>query len=258
MASTPAASNKRPAPYVDQPEAKRRREGPAQRAYDNIVTLDNARSHIGDSIQQHVEYHGAVHHYSDRVQNTGTTSRGSATRTEVLQSLKFDEISDRFSTINQAHAKTCHWLSEKEEYKAWRNTAEMSRHNGFLWIKGKPGAGKSTLMKWAFQYAQKSHREDIIISFFFNARGGERLERSTEGMYRSLLVQLLEKVMRLQNVLDEQRPRDNWPVEVLSGLFREAVMTLGDACLTCYIDALDECSEAEIRDMIEFFEELTE
>lgn len=112
-------------------------------------------------------------------------------------------------------------------------------------------------MKWAFQYTQKSHREDILISFFFNARG-ERLERSTEGMYRSLLVQLLEKVPRLQNVLDEQRQRDNWLVEVLSGLFREAVMTLGDERLTCYIDALDECGEAEIRDMIEFFEELTE
>ncbi|KAM0708540.1 hypothetical protein Q7P35_005192 [Cladosporium inversicolor] len=35
-------------------------------------------------------------------------------------------------------------------------------------------------------------------------------------------------------------------------------MTLGDERLTCYIDALDECGEAEIRDMIEFFEELTE
>ena len=257
MASILADSNKRPAPYEGQPEAKRRREGPAQRVYDDIVTRDNARAHIGDSIQQHVEYHGAVHNYSGRVQIAETTSRGSATRTELLQSLKFDEISDRFSTINQAHAKTCHWLSKKEEYKAWRNTAEMSRHNGFLWIKGKPGVGKSTLMKWAFQYAQKSHREDILISFFFNARG-ERLERSTEGMYRSLLVQLLKKVMRLENVLDEQRQRDNWPVEVLSGLFREAVMTLGDDRLTCYIDALDECSEAEIRDMIEFFEELTE
>ncbi|KAM0705490.1 hypothetical protein Q7P35_006849 [Cladosporium inversicolor] len=64
MAPTPAASNKRPAPYEGQPEAKRRREGPAQRAYDDIVTRDNARAHFGDSIQ-HIEYHAAVHHYSD-------------------------------------------------------------------------------------------------------------------------------------------------------------------------------------------------
>ena len=252
MAST---SEKRLSPYVDQPEAKRWRGDAVLRAYDNITTRDNARTHNGDNI--HHVYHGHVHQYPDPVHITDATPHGSATRTELLQSMKLDEISDRFSTIKQAYAKTCHWLLKKEEYKAWRNPAEMSRHKGFLWIKGKPGAGKSTLMKWAFQYARKSHREDILISFFFNARG-ERLERSTEGMYRSLLVQLLEKVPRLQNVLDEQRQRDNWPVEVLSGLFREAVMILGDEHLTCYIDALDECSEAEIRDMIEFFEELTE
>jgi ankyrin repeat protein len=256
MPSTSAASRKRSLPYVDQSEAKRWQEGPVSRAYDNIITQDDARAHFGDSIH-HNQYNGPVHHYSERVQPTETTLRGSCTRSEILQSLKFDEISERFSTINPAHAKTCHWLREREEYKTWRNIAEVSKHNGFLWIKGKPGAGKSTLMKWAFQYAQKSHGDDALISFFFNARGGG-LERSTEGMYRSLLAQMLEKVPKLQIVLDEQRQRDNWPVEVLSGLFREAVMLLGNDGLTCYIDALDECSEAEIRDMIEVFEELTE
>jgi ankyrin repeat protein len=256
MSSTSAASHKRSSPYVDQPEAQRWQEGPARRTYGNSVTRDNARAHFGDSIQ-HVEYHGTVHHYSDRIQTTEATLRGSATRSEILQSLKFDEMSDRFSTIIPAHAKTCHWLVEREEYKAWHDMAKSSEHNGFLWIKGKPGAGKSTLMKWMFQYTQKSHRDDTLVSFFFNARG-EGLEKSTEGMYRSLLVQLLEKVPRLQSVLDKQRQRDSWPVEMLSGLFREAVMAIGDDRLTCYIDALDECSEAEIRSMIEVFEELTE
>jgi ankyrin repeat protein len=256
MASTPAASNKRPLPYVDQPEAKRWQVGAASRAYDNSITRDNARAHYGDSIH-HTEFHGPVHQYSERVQHTRTTLLSSCTRSEILQSLKFDEIGDRFSTINLAHAKTCHWLLEREEYKAWRNIAEVSKHNGFLWIKGKPGAGKSTLMKWVFLYAKKSHGDDALISFFFNARGGS-LERSTEGMYRSLLAQVLEKIPRLQSVLDEQRQRDDWPVEVLSGLFREAVMLLGNDGLTCYIDALDECSETEVRDMIGVFEELTE
>jgi hypothetical protein len=256
MPSTSAASHKRSLPYVDHPEAERWQEGPVSRAYDNIITQDDARAHFVDSIH-HNQYNGPVHHYSERVQPNETTLRGSCTRSEILQSLKFDETSDRFSTINTAYAKTCYWLREREEYKTWRNIAEVSKHNDFLWIKGKPGAGKSTLMKWAFQYAQKSHGDDALISFFFNARGGG-LERSTEGMYRSLIAQMLEKVPKLQIVLDEQRQRDNWPVEVLSGLFREAVMLLGNDGLTCYIDALDECSEAEIRDMIEVFEELTE
>jgi hypothetical protein len=166
-------------------------------------------------------------------------------------------MSDRYSTISPAHTKTCQWLLEREEYKAWHDMAKSSEHNGFLWIKGKPGAGKSTLIKWAFQYTQNYCGDGKLISFFFNARG-EGLERSTEGMYRSLLAQLLEEVPRLQSVLDKQRQRDSWPIEMLSGLFREAVMALGEDRLTCYIDALDECSEAEIRNMIEVFEDLTE
>jgi ABC-type glutathione transport system ATPase component len=158
MSSTSAASFKRSSPFVEQPEAKRWQKDPARQTYDNIVTRDSARAQFGDSIQ-HVEYHGTVHHYSDRAQATETTLRGSATRSEILQSLKFDEMSDRFSTINPAHMRTCHWLVEREEYKAWQDMAKSLEHSGLLWIKGKPGAGKSTLMKWAFQYAQKSHHE---------------------------------------------------------------------------------------------------
>jgi ankyrin repeat protein len=240
-------TRKRSLLYEDQPEARQWQEGPAQRTYDNIVVRDNARAH----------YHGSAHHYSDRVQTTETTLHGSATRSEILQSLKFDEMSDRFSAINPASAKTCHWLVEREEYRAWHDTAKSSDHNGFLWIKGKPGAGKSTLMKWAFTHAQKFCGDDKLICFFFNARG-EGLERSTEGMYRSLLAQLLEKVPRLQSVLDKQIQKDSWPVEMLIDLFREAVMALGDDGLICYIDALNECSETEICNMIEVFEELTE
>lgn len=245
-----------PQPYGDQPEAKRRQDGPAQQTYENSVAKDNSRAHFGNS-NQHVEYHGPVHNYSDRVQTTEPTLGGSATRSGILQSLKFDEMDDRYSTINPAHAKTCWWLLEREEYKAWRNTAEVSEHNGFLWIKGKPGAGKSTLRKWALQEAEKSRGDDTLVAFFFNARG-DVLEKSTEGMYRSLIAQLLEKVPRLQRVLDKQRERDSWPIEIVSGLFREAVIALGTDRLTCYIDALDECSETEICNMIEFFEELTE
>lgn len=50
-------------------------------------------------------------------------------------------------------------------------------------------------MKCARQYGENTQK-DIIISFFFNARGGD-LERSAEGMYRFLLYQLLEGITGL-------------------------------------------------------------
>lgn len=74
----------------------------------------------------------------------------------------------------------------------WLDTAKLGEHHGSLWIKGKPGTGKSTLMKFAFCNTYLKGR--IVISFFFNARG-EGLEKSTMVTYQSLLLQLLEQLL---------------------------------------------------------------
>ncbi len=47
-------------------------------------------------------------------------------------------------------------------------------------------------MKFAVEDARKAMTE-TVISFFFNARG-EDLEKSTLGMYRSLLFQILKAI----------------------------------------------------------------
>ncbi|OCK74802.1 hypothetical protein K432DRAFT_397795, partial [Lepidopterella palustris CBS 459.81] len=101
---------------------------------------------------------------------------------------------------------------------------------------------------------------NIIISLFFNARG-EQLEKSALGMYRSLLFQLLEKVPNLQKLLNSPRPSvpnnfDQWNIETVKNLFGRAVESLGRRSLTCFIDALDECEEDQVREMVAFFERL--
>ncbi|PON26350.1 hypothetical protein TGAM01_v204826 [Trichoderma gamsii] len=120
---------------------------------------------------------------------------------ELLKSLKFDQHKDRHDNIKAAHPDTCKWLQESVEYLDWLNPDKIRDHHGFLWIKGKPGAGKSTIMKSAPLTARKDMRKRIIISFFFNARG-DSLEKSTIGMYRSLLLQLLQHIPALQDKLD--------------------------------------------------------
>ena len=115
----------------------------------------------------------------------------------LLESLRFDQIDARQLTIKNAHAKTCRWLLQKSEYGDWLDPNKLGEHHGFLWIKGKPGTGKSTLMKFVLANARKKMKDMIVISFFFNARGDE-LEKSTIGMYRSLLLQLLERLPALQ------------------------------------------------------------
>ncbi|KAK3361560.1 ankyrin repeat-containing domain protein [Lasiosphaeria ovina] len=101
-----------------------------------------------------------------------------------------------------------------------------------------------------------------VASFFFNARG-DYLERSISGMYRSLLLQLLYGFPDLQSVLDDtdivpRNQQDCPDLIALKELLRSAIMSLGRRCFTCFVDALDECDEQEVRDMVHFFEELAE
>ena len=114
-------------------------------------------------------------------------------RQTLLDSLRFEQIDARQMTIKTAHAKTCKWLLKSEQYLNWLDTTKLDKHHGFLWIKGKAGTGKSTLMKFALTNAHRTMKDHVLLSFFFNARG-EDIEKSTIGAYRSLLLQLLERL----------------------------------------------------------------
>ncbi|EMT67378.1 Serine/threonine-protein phosphatase 6 regulatory ankyrin repeat subunit C [Fusarium odoratissimum] len=133
----------------------------------------------------------------------------------------------------------------------------VDEHHGFLWIKGKPGAGKSTLMKFILSNARRRMKDKTIISFFFNARG-EELEKSTTGMYRSLLLQMLQQLPRLHSLLDPGLilgigENHDWSVEALRTLFEQTLEGLGDSSVVVFIDALDECDESGIRSMVSSF-----
>ncbi|KAL6825728.1 purine and uridine phosphorylase [Trichoderma sp. SZMC 28015] len=166
----------------------------------------------------------------------------------LLDSLRFDQIEARQMTIKNAHAKTCRWLLHKSEYINWLDTAKISEHRGFLWIKGKPGTGKSTLMKFALNSAKKTMRDKTIIYFFFNARG-EELEKSTIGMYRSLLLQLLEKLPELRNNLElpkiTARPGEDFRVCFSSRHYPHVSISKG-------LNLILEGQEGHAQDMISY------
>ncbi|RYN25492.1 hypothetical protein AA0115_g7519 [Alternaria tenuissima] len=185
-------------------------------------------------------------------------------RQALMDSLRFDQIDARYATIKNAHAKTCKWLLRKSEHTEWLDPTRLSSHHGFLWIKGKPGTGKSTLMKFSFGQASKSRKSNVVIAFFFNARG-ETLEKTIVGMYRSLLLQLLEKIPTLQcnsgslSLVPSSISADyQWTRHSLEDQLQQAVLSLGDTPVVCFIDALDECEQWQVRSMISFFENLGE
>ncbi|KAI0475341.1 hypothetical protein GGR56DRAFT_508490 [Xylariaceae sp. FL0804] len=184
-------------------------------------------------------------------------------RQQFLKKLRFDGIDARYGTLKTAQGKTCQWLLNHRMYEAWQDPAKLQEHNGFLWIKGKPGTGKSIMMKYLLQKARAAPRKFPVISFFFNARGAV-LERSTEGLYRSLLYQLVESIPDLRDeaqhigLLLRWGADRSWPIETLKQAFETVVEQIGARELLCFIDALDECPERDVRDMIHFFEDIGE
>ncbi|KAH7074696.1 hypothetical protein BKA63DRAFT_319585 [Paraphoma chrysanthemicola] len=218
---------------------------------------------------------------------------------KLLDSLSFQQIDARQTSIRAAHNDTCKWLLSTLAFSNWASQIRTGTTPSILWIKGKPGTGKSTIMKYVHRYivdeterargnyplesvsderaihsvgsktrllrgfSREGFGRTIVVAFFFNARGAE-LERSTQGMYRALLVQLMgvqsymdeiRKLLALSNskILDDY----NWSIETLQHLLREAIVRVRGPII-CFIDALDECEEQQVRDMIYFLAQVGE
>lgn len=187
---------------------------------------------------------------------------------KTMELLYFPAMYDREYTISQGYRGTCEWILGHPSYSAWLNRDNYHQIHGFLWIRGKPGAGKSTLMKFILTRILKQINP-IVVSFFFNARGVE-LEKSFEGMYRSLLYQLLEKIPGVE--LNEHRylvhllranPKPlngstKWNIGALQDIISTLVAKLGRLNLIFLVDALDECQESKLQNMVDFFASLGE
>ena len=154
---------------------------------------------------------------------------------------------------------TCQWILEHESYQKW-----FRDQRGLLWIKGKPGAGKSTVLKYAFDAAKQNNEGLILASFFFHGRGSF-IQKSALGLYRSLIHQILQQVPDLLtkftslyrqrcNTEGEYGQKWDWRERDLQNFFSSHVTeTAKKFSMRLYIDALDECGQDPAISLVEFF-----
>jgi hypothetical protein len=172
----------------------------------------------------------------------------------------------RQKTIREALDDTCNWLFSTIEYHEWISRQNIADHRGLLWIKGKPGAGKSTLMKEAFRRAEalNSNSGTTTACFFFNARGTEQLEKTPLGLYRSILHQVLQQDLKALSFFVpkyirkvETEGQVAWHEEDLQKFLLLTYATSDSKPAFIFVDALDECDEDEVRQLVDFFRYLT-
>lgn len=203
--------------------------------------------------------------HSGARESSGSHGINAALKASLGEILQFDKIDERLTRLEAAHRTTCRWFLSHPAHNSWANPEERPSHGGLLRIKGNPGTGKSTLMKFLFEDARektKGNASHITLSFFFLTRGAVE-ERSTTGLYRALLYQLFVRVPDLADALDWMTvngakgvERNGWQEEPLKQTLRDAVKRLGDRSLSVFVDALDECDQGQVAGMVDFFEEL--
>lgn len=170
----------------------------------------------------------------------------------------------RQKQTRDAAAGTCVWLHDHRSYQNW-----LSQSRGLLWIKGKPGAGKSTLMNYALNALQSTNRDGQVLASFFFDGTGTSLQKSQLGLFRSLLHQILCQVDDLKarfatqfNDRWEQRGTPGvdweWELKEIQAFLKDCVMTSTTSPhIRIFVDALDESGETNALEIVSYFESLS-
>lgn len=191
-------------------------------------------------------------------------------RLRFLENLYFPEIHRRQETVGEAHQKTFEWIYEPVGFDKlahrWDSIVQwFEQGSGVYWIGGKAGSGKSTLMSYICQDDRTlnllrawSGMKEVFTPSFFLCNAGTMLEKSIEGLLRSLLYQILQRFPGLtpltyDNQSDsdheptgqqELRPVAAWTERRLRTTLRNVMLQACEKCRFCiFIDGLDETSD---------------
>lgn len=210
-------------------------------------------------------------------------------RDRFLQSLKYPEFNWRRNQIDDAHADTLDWVfvgdssdsCSRKEYEdqqllseiKWDSFSNWLRSTDVLyWISGKPGSGKTTLVKYILAQERTKKYLNIwspgckIASHFF-WRPGSQMQKNVQGLLCSLLYQLLDSSATALNAImssihDTKDSYQDWPMAQLRSALRKTLDSYENGvCL--FLDGLDEIDPEDatkdgISELLDFIAELSQ
>lgn len=187
-----------------------------------------------------------------------------ATTVALLKSLHFNNMDLRHSKIAEAHHNTCR-SAFTSKIARW-----LRSDDPIFWVSGKPGSGKSTLMKFLADFEETSeclrkwagNRTLVIVGYYLWINGTE-MQRSQIGLLRSVLFDVFRKCpgfikntfpdlwncFSRDNSLAERE--DIWTRgELLRGLRNLAQHNASSTAICIFIDGLDEY-DGDHEDLLE-------
>lgn len=193
-------------------------------------------------------------------------------------------MNERRNLIVESHSDTFRWIfdesgldvsparkkSKHEHSRTWSSFVDWLQSSKKLyWINGKPGSGKSTLMKFIAEQQEtkkflcQGRPGTRILSHFF-WRAGSPMQKNTKGLFCTLLHQLAVDNKQILHSLTQEVPEwkskeadTDWSESELRKLAKSAFSS--DALPLCIlIDGLDEVPVAQAKGLRDFVKELTQ
>ncbi|TGJ80507.1 hypothetical protein E0Z10_g8258 [Xylaria hypoxylon] len=193
---------------------------------------------------------------TDKVSQLALKERSLAREEAMLRSLDYVQRPVRYETIPDAHKRTFSWIFDRgptsHGFAEW-----LESGNGIYWITGKPGSGKSTLMKYILHHPKTSQKlsswsssTPIVVASHFFWSAGLSIQRSREGLLRSLLYDIFSRAPKLISRIYEDNPESfgqrgrtplSWSLTWLEDVLRQLTAQKELPIKFCFfIDGLDE------------------
>ena len=215
--------------------------------------VSEAETHLTSRMQNIKLSQDQAHTHREQMQ------RSQQQRKHFLDSLTFPETNLRMNEIAASHRDTFQWIFDDGTKGPWGSfTTWLRGVEPVYWIHGKPGSGKSTLMKFL---ANASRTRDCLTDWYPNERvlivtyyfwlSGSHIQRSLKGFLCSIIRQTIVNDERLLDTLLDEQPKllekrniNDWDPEELQILLTR--LTLTRTLPVCYfIDGLDEYDQGD-------------
>ncbi|KAH6693389.1 hypothetical protein BKA61DRAFT_647796 [Leptodontidium sp. MPI-SDFR-AT-0119] len=150
-----------------------------------------------------------LHTFSSQLSAAVKGERDNVLTSKILAKLRFQSMEDRHATIPEAHTKTFEWVFSRDISQS-NQPSNLSQANcdsylhwlqggeSLYWITGKPGSGKSTLMKFLCDDGRTDRSlrlwagdSPLRTASFFFWNSGTTMQMSRLGLLQSLLYALI-------------------------------------------------------------------
>ncbi|KAF9873516.1 hypothetical protein CkaCkLH20_08975 [Colletotrichum karsti] len=219
--------------------------------------IEEVKELVKNSSKSRMERPDQVSSICSGISGLSLEARAFEKEAQVLASLNYKDRPARHEKIPSAHTTTFKWsLDENREavvdYGKLRRWLKSDQP--LFWVSGKPGSGKSTLMKYIADNKESSKclrswagRHDLLMISHYFTIYGTPIQRSIDGLLRSLLFGIFSRKPELIPKLmsdrwDHSTEPARWTQSELEGLIR----LIGDETdefsfkICFFIDGLDE------------------